>query len=89
MFAQTKELAVAVKNLINIISALGERDTEIPVCNVLFVRFNAVDCADIRRIFLGREQFLAVVCEELEVVNGVAVIVQNAIDNPLAKHAFG
>ena len=68
MLAQAKELAVAVKNLIDIIPALGERNAEVPARDILLVRFNAVDCADIRRIFFGRKQFLAVACAKFEKV---------------------
>ena len=88
MFAQAKELIIAVQELIDIIAALGERNAEISARNIFLVRLNAVHRADIRRIFFGRKQFLAVVREQLEILERFSAVVLYSVDNPFARAAF-
>ena len=55
VFAQAKQLTVAVEQFVNIIAALGKRNTEIVVFNILLMRLDTVDSTDIRGIFFRRE----------------------------------
>ena len=73
MFAQAKELPVAVQKLVDVIAALGQYDAEIPFLDIHFMGMNAVHRADVGGVFFARQKAFAVVCKQFKEINLVTI----------------